>query len=348
MPQKVFIDANVLIEAGQPPGGPLISELKDLVEAGLIEVLTTDLTIQEVAKRHAANNSDALASISRPHFRKLVQRFYDVELPETSSAAIRANQFEFFLEEVGTMVAGLGAKVIEIDNVKPSDVFSKYANSTGLFSGTAKKDQFPDAFIFEALKAEASQATPVTIVSKDRDFELAVEASEHFALVKGISGLLESLELQKDVPELPAFLDENGDAFLKLFDTELNNWGLTVTDVMDAEVEEISVAEIEDHQYVSFGQTGEHKEVLVVGHAVLNTNIAYSHPDWDHAMYDSEDKRLIPFDDVQGETLVSIPVEYSMRISVDEEGLPFEIEQFAFRNSNFQYVSIEDTPDWLK
>lgn len=40
---KVFLDANVVIGAGKPPGGPEIARIVDLVEAGLISVLTTDL-----------------------------------------------------------------------------------------------------------------------------------------------------------------------------------------------------------------------------------------------------------------------------------------------------------------
>jgi hypothetical protein len=52
---RIFLDANVVIAAGKPPGGPEISRVVDLVEAKLINVLTTDLTVTEVAKRHAEN-----------------------------------------------------------------------------------------------------------------------------------------------------------------------------------------------------------------------------------------------------------------------------------------------------
>lgn len=56
-PAKVFLDANVVIRAGKPPGGPLIARVIDLVRAGFITILTTDLTKTEVAKRHAGNDN---------------------------------------------------------------------------------------------------------------------------------------------------------------------------------------------------------------------------------------------------------------------------------------------------
>src|SRR5207249_582617 len=54
--RKVFLDANVVIGAGKPPGGPELSRVIDLVEAELVTVLTTDLTITEVVKKHVQND----------------------------------------------------------------------------------------------------------------------------------------------------------------------------------------------------------------------------------------------------------------------------------------------------
>ena len=47
-PRKIFTDANVVIRAGKPPGGPLISRVANLVDAGMIKVVTTDLTMTRV------------------------------------------------------------------------------------------------------------------------------------------------------------------------------------------------------------------------------------------------------------------------------------------------------------
>ena len=43
-PAGFSFDANVVIRASKPPGGPLIPRVADLVDAGYIKVVTTDLT----------------------------------------------------------------------------------------------------------------------------------------------------------------------------------------------------------------------------------------------------------------------------------------------------------------
>jgi hypothetical protein len=237
------------------------------------------------------------------------------------------------------MFKGLGAKALAIDSIKPSVVFSAHAAGEGFFTGEGKRDQFADAFIFECLKAEASKKEPVIIVSNDCDFEKPVEGQDHISLVKSLPELFKMLGLQVDAPEVDDFLEEHKDELVEAVDSELADWGL-MGDVEDAEIEETSVTEVEVKEITSFGSTEEGGPILVVGRLAVKANVSYTHPNWDEAMYDSEDKRLIPFEDVSGETEVSFDVDVSMSVAVDEDGNPEEIEELRFRNGDFQYVEL--------
>jgi hypothetical protein len=75
--------------------------------------------------------------------------------------------------------------------------------------------------------------------------------------------------------------------------------------------------------------------------------VSFTHPNWDEAMYDSEDKVLIPFEDESGETEIELTIDVAMSIAVDEAGNPEEIEALRFRNSDFQYVTLYP-PDMYK
>jgi hypothetical protein len=55
--RKIFLDANIVIRAGRPPGSPLIPRVADLVDAGYVKVVTTDLTMIEIAKSMPAMTS---------------------------------------------------------------------------------------------------------------------------------------------------------------------------------------------------------------------------------------------------------------------------------------------------
>lgn len=91
---KVFLDANIVISAGKPPGGPEIARVVDLVDAGLITVLTTDLTITEVAKKYIQSDFDAIKEISQPHFRKIVEGATGVALPALKRPELRKAEID--------------------------------------------------------------------------------------------------------------------------------------------------------------------------------------------------------------------------------------------------------------
>ncbi len=336
---KVFLDANVVIQAGKPPGGPVLVRVKDLVEAELITVLTTDLTCTEVAKKHAENDYEVIKEVGRPHFRKTVEEVTGDKLGNTTKAELKAKLAEGYGQSTKAMFEGLVATTLAIDSVKPSAVFSAYSAEEGFFAGQGKKDQFPDAFIFECLKAEASEEQPVIIVSNDGDFEKPVEGQNHISLVKSLPELFETLGLQVDAPELDDFFEGHKEDLVEAVDRELSDWGL-IGDIEGSDIEDTRVTEVEVSELTSFGSTDEEGSILVVARISVTADVSYTHPNWEDAIYDSEDKRLYPFEDVSGETEVSFDVDVSMSIAVNEESDPEEIDELRFRNDNFQYVEL--------
>lgn len=336
---KVFLDANVVIAAGKPPGGPILARVADLVEADLITVLTTDLTVTEVAKKHAENDYEVIKEVGRAHFRKIVEEVVGTALPDVTKAQMRAKLALAYDASTKAMFKSLGAKTLGIDDIKPSKVFAAYAAGEGFFTGEGKKDQFPDAFIFECLKAEASKKEPVIIVSNDGDYVKPVGGEKHISLVKSLPDLFKVLGLEIEAPEVGNFLEEHKAELVEAADAELADWGL-IADVEDAEIDETTVTDIEVKDLTTFKPSEEGGSILVVGRMSVKANVSYTHPNWDEAMYDSEDKRLIPFEDVSGETEVTLDVDVSMSIGVDEDGDPSEIEELRFRNSDFQYVEL--------
>ena len=124
---KVFLDANVVIQAGKPPGGPILARVNDLVGAGLITVLTTDLTCTEVAKKHAENDYEVIKEVAQPHFRKIVEEVLGTKLPTTTVAELRSKLAEAYEQSTKALFKDLVGKTLAIDNIKPSTVFSAYA-----------------------------------------------------------------------------------------------------------------------------------------------------------------------------------------------------------------------------
>jgi PIN domain-containing protein len=333
--RKVFIDANVFIQAGKPPGGPLVSRIVDLAKAGLIEVLTTDLTLTEVAKKHTDNDFNVLEIVSRPFFRKLVSEHVRCNLPKVNMDDLKASISKKYIKEVSVMFEDLNAKVLEIDEVKPSTVFAAYSERKVFFSGDGKKDQFSDAFIFECLKMEASKESPVIIISKDKDFDVPVKSVEHISLLNTVPELFQKLGLQVEAPEVERFLHENENELLELVENELGYKTLYASDGEDVYIEVDEVTRVEPVDLISFGSLEKGGDILIVGTAKITSLLKYERQNCDTETYDSELKIIIPWDEVDGYAGVTFEADFSMSIFTNANGQPTQIKEFRFRNNLF-------------
>lgn len=334
----IFLDANILISAGKPPGGLMISRIAELVKTGLITILTTDLTITEIYKKHTDNDYNIIKEVSRAHFRNTLEKVTSVALPNITKTQIKEKLTTTYRTSTEAMFKKLKAKTLAIDDVKPSVIFADYAAGAGFFTREGKKDQFPDAFIFECLKTEAVKKT-IIIVSNDSDYVKPVSNEKNITLATSFLELFKILGLELEPPNLDKFLERHKNELIKAADSELADWGL-IADIEDAEIDETSVIDIDIQDVIAFKSTQEGGSILVVGRLAIKATIAYTHPDWDGAAYDSEDKKLIPYEEVSGETEVNLDIDVSMSIAIDEQGEPIEIEDLRFRNRDFQYVEL--------
>jgi pterin-4a-carbinolamine dehydratase len=340
-PRKIFLDANVVIRAGKPPGGPLIGRVADLVDAGYVKVVTTDLTKMEIAKKHTGNDFEVMGNLTKRRVRDLADEIFGVKLPGISPADLHRKLLEKHQASVEKMFRLLRAETLSIDSVKPSFVFDAYARKAGLFGDDAKKDQFPDAFIFETLKAAATKGDPLTIVSDDKDFAAAIKDAEHICRLKSIADLFAELGLMIEAaPDVEDFVENNLDNIIVAVDNELNQWGLQVSDIDDAEIDESTVENVRLNDFRTFRTADKSKDILVVGRIEMDVKVSYHHPDWDTATYDSEDKVLLPHHTVEGEKNIDVEADCNMILKVDQHGKPTSIAEFSFNDDNFIWVSI--------
>ena len=346
-PKKVFLDADIVIREGRPSvrqGTSLtLDRLKDLVDAGVVTVLTTDLTCWQVAKKRAEEDHDIVKEVGRSRFREIIKEVMGTNLPETTKRELQTKLVKFHVESTKMMFKALGWRTLTIEDVKPSTVFSAYTFGEGFFTDEGKKDQFADAFIFECLKLEASSEEPVIIVSGDGDFDTPVKGEDHISLVKSLPELLETFGLQVDQPEMLDFLELHRKELVEAVNDGLDYWDFIVDDVDDAEIEELSVTEIEETELTNVVSTKEGGPILVVGMLSVKADISYSHPDWDFAIWDSEDKRYLFLDDaVKGETQVSFDMEVSILVTVNKDGSPEAIKELRIDDRDY-HVNIYDS-----
>jgi hypothetical protein len=160
-----------------------------------------------------------------------------------------------------------------------------------------------------------------------------------------LADLFAALGLQIEAPEIDNFLDDHKEELVEAVGRELANWGLE-GDVEDSEIDDATVTEVDIENATAFRPTEKGDPILVVARLAAKTVVSYTHPDWDNASYDSEDKVLIPHDEVSGETETELQLDVSMSILVDDDGEPAQIEELQFRNDDFIYVELHPYEDY--
>ncbi|MEI5679527.1 MULTISPECIES: PIN domain-containing protein [unclassified Mesorhizobium] len=342
---KVFIDANLIIQTGKPPGGPLFSRVIDLVNAGYVTVVTTDLTISEVAKKHTLNDFEVVKEVGRPHFRKLLHELFNVDLPDFGKDDIREMLSKKYLAETEKMFAALKAKILTIDDIKPSVVFNSYSAAKGFFAGESKRDQFPDAFIFECLKAEGTAESPLTLVTDDRDFTAPSREIEHLVIVKSIPDLFKKLGFEVEAPDLNEFLEAQAADLRSKIEADLDGWELGASDIVDADIDIEKLDAFDLSDLTVFKPVDREDFILLTGTASVTLSVTYRHPDWENGYRDPDDRSWMPYGTVEGETTITIIEKFSMAIEPDEDGKPLAINELSFRNSFF-HVDIQPDDGW--
>ena len=285
-----------------------------------------------------------MINLTKRNVRKLADETLGVQLPEISAADLHRKLLDKYHASVQEMFRSLQAETLSIDSVKPSVIFDAYAHKTGLFADHAKKDQFPDAFIFETLKAVATKDDPLTVISDDKDFATIIKDTEHITLLNSIADLFASLGLTSErAPDVETFVANNQDEIVTTVDNELNQWGLQVVDINDAEIDELTVEDVSLIDFRTFRTAGAGKDILVVGRMEMDVKVSFHHPDWDTAVYDSEDKVLLPLHTVEGEKNIHVEADFTMTLKVNRYDKPTSISEFSFDDDNVVWVSIGES-----
>ncbi|PPT23352.1 hypothetical protein XarCFBP6771_02955 [Xanthomonas arboricola] len=282
--------------------------MDDLIEHGLVKVIVTDLTIMEIAKRFRNNDFDKLDPLTKSELRSVADRHLGLKIPEINREALRESLFEHHLNLVQTaMKKRFKASIVSIDEVKPSEVLKHYTEGTGLFGPSGKKDQFPDAFIFAAIGAGATEHSPLTVWSNDGDFASACDKEEHIQRVTSMPKLLEALGIQPEGEGLIQLIEDCPDKFEAPLEDVVSDYSVDATDVEDAEIIVLEVLAVNDLKVSALYRISAAEDTYIgFGKCTLSTNASYSHPDWDTAIWDSEDKVAIPLEKVDGEKEVEI------------------------------------------
>lgn len=324
-PQRVFVDANTWISWGHELSKAEASTLEDLVNHGFVKVVVADLTITEVAKKFRNNDFEKLEPLTKPDFRLTAKHRLNLDLAEIDRDHLRQSLFDHHQREVErSMNSRFKAEIRSIDEVKPTDVLKDYTHGAGLFGPSAKKDQFPDAFILAAIGRTATEKDPLLVLSKDGDFAKACDEAEHIERVDSLPRLLEALGIAPENADFLSSIETDPSLFHAPLEELLSDTVIDADDIDDAELEFIKLISVEGVEVRAMYRINESDQTYIgFGRASADIEVTYSHPDWDTAIWDSEDKVAIPHEKVEGITdVITNDFSFSFLLEISKDSPP--------------------------
>jgi hypothetical protein len=334
-PRVVFLDANVIVGKGWDH--PLLQRFMDLVYAGLVLPVTTDLTKTEIAKVLAEKDFGSISQFTQPRARRLAEQLFGLPVPEIDAVALRERLLGIHLARTRQFFEEIGAIESEVDSVKPSVVMAAYANRTGVFAEGAKKQQFNDAFILEALRPLANQ-DGLVIVSADSDFHVAVKDEPHFRALKGLPELFSELGLKSDrTADVRAFLKRRAMTVVAVFDNLLHSTGIRIGDVPASEVLRFQVTRV-DFPFLQSFRTASGEGLFVTAGVAMTTTVDYAYPDWENEEAIQPGSQWLTIANATKEIVISAPCTLILR--TDKAGEPLELSTAYFDDDSFTVVKM--------
>ena len=327
---KVFIDADIAIGMGKPPGNWIFQRLVDLVNVGLIAIVTTDVTRGQIVKHHVDDAYKALAPLRESSFRDMVSNILGVDLPRKTNANWRLTLKTQYENGVAEMFNKLKAETVSLDHVTSSEIFSDYINKSGFFNPRNKPDQFTDAFVFAAVVAPSNSDNPMVIVARDNDFDEPAAEAPGVTLLKSIEELFAWFALEIRAPDLPGI-----DEFLKheLMDNELFKQEVELEE-MDLDGDWILNAHINDVAIERVSAFELFHDDMVIAMVDVKVELAVDYRGRDGYGYDYEIEPNGRTETADIALFVALNVEEGVPIAVEEVKLRDYVLQFNQPISN--------------
>lgn len=290
-PDTIFIDTSVFIAENYFAPGNRIHTLQRLAEEGKINLVLSEITIQEVSKHIISQVRDAWKQ-----FDKVCKVFRNrQEIDKWRKNTNDKKECEHYLSQLDGFLKTPNLTVLDYSYCTDSaKVFKAYFESKKPFGEGKKKDEFPDAFVLAALEKYAAE-TKKSVIVLSEDSDMACYESETLTcqscgeyvsrkLKEGVVLLALEEKLKYEQANLEKEIQKQAANYLDDFRIYLTC--LRLMDVEDHNIKNVEV-DLNVNDYEVIGIYDECIDVELKPEVAFTVNVDYV--DYDYAQYDRED-----------------------------------------------------------
>ena len=316
--RNIFIDTSIFVEKNYTYRAGDLERINRLAKSDRASVFVTDITIREVKAHIDTDISKAIQASEK--FQKDARALRNIDtLPfvELFQPISKGKSIQMLKSQLCAYLDEVKATKLNTSEVSIGAVFDKYFGKHPPFGEGKKKAEFPDAFAIEALEGWCKENDErIYVVSADQDFKEHCKTSDRLIALNGLTEFI-AIVVSHDkvlVPSVRNLIDNNKKTIDEAIGVSFCEQGFWIED-QDGDVGEVKVnqLEIDDILILDIEQES------AVFHVNVNTYFsAYlSYADMDTAVYDSEDKVLLPWHTI--EKTVDRDVEYAATIHVSHD-----------------------------
>ena len=317
---NIFIDTSIFIQKNFDFTNTSFENLKSIVQSDNLNLFITSITENEVknnirlevVKAQAAlkkfrNEAKILWNVNSFNFKTL---FKNKNLNTYESEI--TNQFDIFLKDCSV-------KYIDIIKANSEEVFKKYFEKKPPFKLGKKKDEFPDAFIIDALESWCDEEhEKIYVISDDSDFKDALKSSKKLLYIKSIEEYLDLFnKFKSDLPnKILDILDNQNvqDLIMEKITKSFQELTFWLNDE-DGEVDDIEVEDVTiEDQYV-IEATNSFAKIELEVKVEFTAMVVFL--DADSSFYDKEEGKYLYKEFLHGKVHRSRNIQVSAEFLVD-------------------------------
>jgi rRNA-processing protein FCF1 len=197
---NVLLDTNILHEEGL--NSTRVQRIQRLIKSNDLKLIVPEIVINEFkSKRIEQANSDldkiqsGLDSLQRKNI-TVKDSFQIRQAIDFISSSIKScnDNVDIWMEENNVTI-------YKISNTSIDELFASYFSGTGAFRGKKKREDIPDAVIYDGI-VKISEDTKLAVVCKDGVLLKAISKLKNVESYSSLSELLELLLLKERIEEL--------------------------------------------------------------------------------------------------------------------------------------------------
>lgn len=319
VPENIFIDTSIFEGQQYDFESREFLAFKKHFRGNSISVLMPDPTKREIVrhiKEKASSAAQAVKSVQQKasFVRRIESWPLHTQTKEAMEDSIRTSAMTALSQFLNTY----NAIDLDYSGISIDQIMDNYDLAVPPFGDGKKRKEFPDAFAVASLDAYHSKTGKlIAVIAKDSDLLNSCELRPHLIYYESLSAFVEAAKFEEQkivqIDELiendSSLQDAIGELFTELgfiidedFNGEVNDVG-----VSGVELSEIRLSEIRDKDFM----------VSFRGRVYFSADLYYD--DYDTAIYDSEDKVLIPIDTIDKSIDDDVFVSGSARLVVNDD-----------------------------